>query len=99
MSNIEQQERTVALGFYASALMAERLKEAARQQDGSVSAAIRQALEVELQREVEGVVVSVWKLVVSHAAQEDSSNVRLGCGRRKRRSRFRTLRNQCDPPG
>jgi predicted transcriptional regulator len=50
-----QQERTVALGFYASESMAERLKEAAREQDRSVSAVIRQALEAELQREFEGV--------------------------------------------
>jgi hypothetical protein len=36
-----QQERTVALGFYASELMAERLKEAAREQERSMSAVIR----------------------------------------------------------
>jgi post-segregation antitoxin (ccd killing protein) len=42
------------LGFYASELMAEQLKEAAREQDRSVSAVIRQALEAELRREAEG---------------------------------------------
>jgi predicted transcriptional regulator len=54
MSNT-QQERTVALGFYASESIAEWLKQAAREQDRSVSAVIRQALEAELQRESEQV--------------------------------------------
>jgi predicted transcriptional regulator len=48
-----RQERTVALGFYATELMAERLKEAAREQYRSVSSVIRQAVAAELQREAE----------------------------------------------
>lgn len=49
----DPEERTVPLGFYAPEAMAERLREAAREQDRSVSAVIRKALEAELQREQE----------------------------------------------
>jgi predicted transcriptional regulator len=50
----DPEERTVPLGFYAPEAMAERLREAAREQDRSMSAVIRKALEAELQREAEG---------------------------------------------
>jgi predicted transcriptional regulator len=39
--------------FYAPEAMAERLREAAREQDRSMSAVIRKALEAELQRDTE----------------------------------------------
>ena len=47
------QEGTVPMGFYASQSLAERLREAAKEQDRSMSAVIRKALEAELQREQE----------------------------------------------
>ena len=47
----DPEERTVPLGFYAPEAMAEQLREAAREQDRSVSAVIRKAVEAELQRE------------------------------------------------
>ena len=50
MSDTQQQERTVPLGFYASRSLAERLREAAREQDRSMSAVIRKAVEAELRR-------------------------------------------------
>ena len=46
----DTEERPVAMGFYTSQAMAERLKEAAREQDRSMSAVIRKAVEAELQR-------------------------------------------------
>ena len=49
----DSQQRPVPLGFYASQTMAERLREAAREQDRSMSAVIRKALEAELQHEAE----------------------------------------------
>lgn len=49
----DPEERTVPMGFYASELMAEQLREAAREQDRSTSAVIRKALEHEFQREAE----------------------------------------------
>jgi predicted transcriptional regulator len=49
----EAQEGTVPMGFYASQSLAERLREAAKEQDRSMSAVIRKALEAELQREQE----------------------------------------------
>lgn len=51
----EQPAATVPLGFYAPEALAERLREAAKEQDRSMSAVIRQALEHELQRETEAV--------------------------------------------
>ena len=44
-------ERPTNLGFFASQEMAERLREVAKQQDRSVSAVIRKAIEAELRRE------------------------------------------------
>jgi hypothetical protein len=51
----DPQERSVPLGFYASQTMAEQLREAAREQERSMSAVIRRALETELQRKAERV--------------------------------------------
>jgi molybdopterin-guanine dinucleotide biosynthesis protein A len=45
----------VPLGFYAPTALAEQLRAAAAEQDRSMSAIIRRALEVELQREAERV--------------------------------------------
>ena len=42
--------RTVPMGFYAPEARAERLREAAREQDRSVSAVIRKAVERERER-------------------------------------------------
>jgi predicted transcriptional regulator len=47
----EQPTATVPLGFYAPAQLAERLREAAKKQDRSMSAVIRKALERELEVE------------------------------------------------
>ena len=49
----DPEERPVPMGFYASESLAERLREAAKEQDRSMSAVIRKALEAELQREQE----------------------------------------------
>jgi hypothetical protein len=46
----DPQERPVPLGFYASQAMAELLREAAREQERSMSAVIRRALEAELKQ-------------------------------------------------
>ncbi len=51
----DPQERPVPLGFYAPEAMAEQLREAAREQDRSVSAVIRLAIAHELEREAEEV--------------------------------------------
>jgi predicted transcriptional regulator len=51
----EQPAVTVPLGFYAPQGLAERLREAAREQDRSMSSLIRRALEHELRREPEAV--------------------------------------------
>ena len=51
----DPEERTVPLGFYAPEAMAERLREAAKEQDRSMSAVIRLALEHELQPDAEEV--------------------------------------------
>lgn len=49
----ESPAATVPLGAYVPVLMYERLRKAAREQDRSMSAVIRKALEAELQREAE----------------------------------------------
>jgi len=49
----DPEERTVPLGFYAPEALAEQLREAAREQDRSMSAVIRKAVGAELQREQE----------------------------------------------
>jgi hypothetical protein len=49
----EENELRVPMGFYASESLVERLREAAREQDRSMSSVIRLALEHELQREPE----------------------------------------------
>lgn len=51
-------DRPTNLGFYTSERMAERLREVAKQQDRSVSAVIRKAVEAELQREAEELTAS-----------------------------------------
>jgi predicted transcriptional regulator len=49
--SVQERPATVPMGFYAPPEMVERLRQPAKNQDRSVSAVIRRALERELQAE------------------------------------------------
>ena len=69
-----QQERTVPIGLYVPQRMAEQLKQAAREQDRSMSAVIRLAVEAQLEREARGGDdVSGWIVELGFEAQKDLS--------------------------
>jgi predicted transcriptional regulator len=53
VGNEDLNELRVPMGFYAPESLVERLRDAAREQDRSMSSVIRLALEHELQREPE----------------------------------------------